>query len=74
MANEYKTHSFKKDWHDKVTAFIDEREDLAFDSPKYFIKFCVNKYIDEKHSEQEKIDKGVELLEERLEEYGDIEK
>jgi len=47
MTNEYKTHSFKKDWHDKVIQFIEENEDLAFDSPKYFIKFCVNKYMDE---------------------------
>jgi len=41
MGNEYKTHSFKKDWHDKVVQFIEENEDLAFDTPKYFIKFCV---------------------------------
>jgi len=43
---EYRRHAFEKDWHDKVEEFI-EQNDLAFDSPKYFIKFCVNKYMDE---------------------------
>lgn len=42
----YRRHAFEKDWHDKVEEFISEN-DLAFDSPKYFIKFCVNKYMDE---------------------------
>lgn len=45
--SEYRTHSFNKDWHDKVERFLEEHPDLAFDSPKYFIKFCVNKYMDE---------------------------
>ena len=57
MSNEYKTHSFSKDWHDKVTAFIDESENLAFDSPKYFIKYCVSKYIDQNHVQQEILQK-----------------
>lgn len=43
---EYQRHAFEKEWHDKVEKFIEEN-DLAFDSPKYFIKFCVNKYMDE---------------------------
>lgn len=43
---EYRRHAFEKDWHDKVEDFIEEN-DLAFDSPKYFIKFCVNRYMDE---------------------------
>jgi len=46
---EYRTHSFNKDWHNKVEEFIEEN-DLAFDSPKYFIKFCVNKYMEEHSS------------------------
>jgi hypothetical protein len=63
MSNEYKTHSFKKEWHDQVLKFIDENEDLAFDSPKYFIKFCVNKYIDEQSSpsKEEVLEKAREL-------------
>jgi len=61
MSNEYKTHSFKKEWHDQVVNFIEENEDLAFDSPKYFIKFCVNKYMDE----QQKL--SIEDIEERIE-------
>jgi hypothetical protein len=48
MSSEYRTHSFKKEWHDKVEEFLEENDDLAFDSPKYFIKFCVNKYMDDK--------------------------
>lgn len=51
MGNEYKTHSFKKDWHDQVEKFIEEHEDLAFDSPKYFIKFCVNKFMQEQEKQ-----------------------
>lgn len=43
---EYRRHAFEKEWHDKVEKFITENN-LAFDSPKYFIKFCVNKYMDE---------------------------
>lgn len=43
---EYRTHSFTNEWHDKVEEFIEEN-DLAFDSPKYFIKFCVNMYMEE---------------------------
>lgn len=57
MSSEYRTHSFKKEWHDKVEQFIEDNEDLAFDSPKYFIKFCVNKYMDEYRSESSEADK-----------------
>jgi len=45
---EYVRHGFRKEWHDKVEEFLEENDDLAFDSPKYFIKFCVNKYMDDK--------------------------
>lgn len=44
---EYKTHSFNKDWHDKVEKFLEDNDDLAFDSPKYFIKYCVNRFMEE---------------------------
>ena len=44
---EYKRHGFNTEWHDKVEKFLEENEDLAFDSPKYFIKFCVNRYMDD---------------------------
>jgi len=64
MSNEYKTHSFKKEWHDQVLKFIEENEDLAFDSPKYFIKFCVNKYMDEQKLSIEDIEERIERLKE----------
>lgn len=67
---EYRRHAFEKDWHDKVEDFI-EKNNLAFDSPKYFIKFCVNRYM-EKHefneSERKELSKDVmELLTQKLE-------
>lgn len=43
---EYRTHSFNQEWHEKVENFIEEN-DLAFDSPKYFIKYCVNRFMEE---------------------------
>lgn len=60
---EYKTHSFNKDWHDKVEKFLEENDDLAFDSPKYFIKYCVNKFMEEKQAaENDKIAEFVHKL------------
>jgi len=71
MANEYKTHSFKKAWHDRVEQFLEENDDLAFDSPKYFIKFCVNKYMDEREESAEVI---LDRLKKALEEDESFEK
>lgn len=61
MSSEYRTHSFKKEWHDRVEEFLEENDDLAFDSPKYFIKYCVNRYMED-HSDP--------LTEEDVEELG----
>jgi len=60
---EYKTHSFNKDWHDKVERFLEENDNLAFDSPKYFIKYCVNKYMEEQtFTEVDRIAEFVNLI------------
>lgn len=66
--SEYRTHSFNKEWHDKVEEFIKDN-DLAFDSPKYFIKFCVNKYMDE----HEAVDAAGSQLEELKSKIKDLE-
>lgn len=58
---EYRTHSFNKDWHEKVEQFIKEN-DLAFDSPKYFLKFCANKYMDEYDSDRQELKSKYEQL------------
>lgn len=58
---DYKTHGFNKEWHKKVEKFIEET-DQPFESSKYFIKYCVNKYI------QEQSDKNKQAeIEERTE-------
>lgn len=49
---EYRTHSFNKEWHEKMEKFIEEN-DLAFDSPKYFIKYCVNRFMEQYNSPEE---------------------
>jgi len=69
---EYRTHSFSNEWHDKVEQFIEEN-DLAFDSPKYFIKFCVNKYMDEYDSKEISEDKLNELEDRLLRKLEDVE-
>jgi len=60
---EYKTHGFNKKWHKKVEEFI-EKTDQPFENTKYFIKYCVNQYIQQETSKKDS-DKALnELLEE----------
>ena len=71
--SEYRTHSFSKDWHDKVENFVEENN-LAFDSPKYFIKFCVNKYMDDNDPEKAELVGNIKQLAEALAEDDEIAK
>lgn len=56
---DYERINFKKDWHQEVKDYLKDNPELGFDPDdvKYFIKYCVQKQMNESLTDEEKIDK-----------------
>jgi len=63
MSN-YERPSFNKEWWTKVENFLDENPHLGFekDDTKQFLKYCVNRKIEETKKDKKKLEEfGKEL-------------
>ena len=64
--SEYERPSFRKEWWEEIREYLEDNPDEGFDSEdvKEFIKFCVNRRMEEHSDSVSKSD--IEELEERI--------